>query len=140
MRGHHGGHRTDPPDKEIRFWPLPGQSQCQRSSRTPTWQFSVGVVFMEERPGWANEDDLFVDLEHDGVTYQVPPSVKERFGAGPILLVAWCSPALTEAKKQIFACLANYPVIPDTGNFTGNFTGNTAAISRYLVIALSYAP
>ena len=34
--------------------------------------------------------------------------------------------------------LANYPVIPDTSNFTGNFTGNTAAIFRYLVIALSY--
>ena len=86
---------------------------------------------------WANDYDLFIDLEHDGVSYQVPPSVKERLEnplGGTVLTRAHRG---EEAEHRIFACLANYPVIPDAGNFTGNFTGNTAAISRYLVIALS---
>ena len=54
-----------------------------------------------ERPQWAAEHTQTKghELEQGGVTYQVPPSVKQRLDA-PLSAVPGSSPP-----KEIFACL-----------------------------------
>ena len=54
---------------------------------------------MAERPAWAGEHDVIVDLVINGVTCKVPPSVKAAY-ENPFASIQ----SLTEAKKKVFAC------------------------------------
>ena len=67
-----------------------------------------------ERPQWAAEHVRVLEHEQGGVTYKVPPSVKERIAASAVRLGGEAT--------VVHACISSLlPVIPDSRSYSRSY-------------------
>ena len=78
-----------------------------------------------ERPQWAAEHERVIEYEQGGVTYHIPPSVKERLDAPLGAVCPVRSPGGTRARVHHRPSRRYYREFPTTGRITGRITGNT---------------